>query len=92
MDIFKAIKKVLGEKDFIAEDLGYMTDSVRQLVKESGFPGMKVLEFAFDSRDTGCRNDYLPHNYSETVLHIQELTIIKQSPHGLIQFQKKNKT
>ena len=68
MDIFKAIKKVLGEKDFIAEDLGYMTDSVRQLVKESGFPGMKVLEFAFDSRDTGCRNDYLPHNYSENCI------------------------
>ena len=68
MDIFKAIKKVLGEKDYIAEDLGYMTDSVRQLVKESGFPGMKVLEFAFDSRDTGCRNDYLPHNYSENCI------------------------
>lgn len=68
MDIFKAIKKVLGEKDFIAEDLGYMTDSVRQLVKESGFPGMKVLEFAFDSRDTGCRNDYLPHNYNENCI------------------------
>ena len=68
INIFKAIKKVLGEKDFIAEDLGYMTDSVRQLVKESGFPGMKVLEFAFDSRDTGCRNDYLPHNYSENCI------------------------
>ena len=64
MDIFKAIKKVLGEKDFIAEDLGYMTDSVRHLVYESGFPGMKVLEFAFDSRDTGSASDYLPHNYS----------------------------
>ena len=31
----------------------------------SGFPGMKVLEFAFDSRDSGCANDYLPHNYPE---------------------------
>ena len=49
----------------IAEDLGYVTDSVRQLVFESGFPGMKVLEFAFDSRDTGSANDYLPHNYIE---------------------------
>ena len=29
------------------------------------FPGMKVLEFAFDSRDSGCANDYLPHNYPE---------------------------
>ncbi len=42
-----------------------MTDSVRQLVKDSGFPGMKVLEFAFDSRDSGCASDYLPHNYPE---------------------------
>ena len=42
-----------------------MTDSVRQLVRDSGFPGMKVLEFAFDSRDSGCANDYLPHNYIE---------------------------
>jgi hypothetical protein len=51
--------------EVIAEDLGYMTDSVRQLVKESGFPGMKVLEFAFDSRDSGSASDYLPHNYTE---------------------------
>lgn len=49
----------------IAEDLGYVTDSVRELVKDSGFPGMKVLEFAFDSRDSGSANDYLPHNYTE---------------------------
>ena len=35
------------------------------LVYESGFPGMKVLEFAFDSRDSGCASDYLPHNYPE---------------------------
>ena len=42
-----------------------MTDSVRHLVYESGFPGMKVLEFAFDSRDSGCASDYLPHNYPE---------------------------
>ena len=57
------MKEVLGERDVIAEDLGYVTDSVRQMVFESGFPGMKVFEFAFDSRDTGCAGDYLPHNY-----------------------------
>lgn len=56
---------MLGEKEVIAEDLGYVTDSVRKLVYDSGFPGMKVLEFAFDSRDSGCANDYLPHNYPE---------------------------
>ena len=41
-----------------------MSDTVRKLVRDSGFPGMKVLEFAFDSRDTGSASDYLPHNYS----------------------------
>lgn len=62
---FHTVKQALGEKEIIAEDLGYVTDSVRQLVKDSGFPGMKVLEFAFDSRDSGCASDYLPHNYTE---------------------------
>lgn len=63
IDLFHRMKQVLGERDVIAEDLGYVTDSVRQMVSESGFPGMKVLEFAFDTRDTGCASDYLPHNY-----------------------------
>ncbi len=65
MDLFRRVEEVLGRRQVIAEDLGYVTDSVRQLVKDSGFPGMKVLEFAFDSRDSGCANDYLPHNYTE---------------------------
>ena len=65
MDLFRRMREVLGEKEVIAEDLGYVTDSVRRLVRDSGFPGMKVLEFAFDSRDSGCANDYLPHNYTE---------------------------
>lgn len=65
IDLFAGIRKALGERAVIAEDLGYMTDSVRKLVSDSGFPGMKVLEFAFDSRDTGCASDYLPHNYIE---------------------------
>ena len=47
---------------FIAEDLGYATPEVARLLAESGFPGMKVLEFAFDSRDAGG-SAYLPHNY-----------------------------
>lgn len=65
IELFRRVKDVLGEKEIIAEDLGYVTDSVRQLVSESGYPGMKVLEFAFDSRDSGCASDYLPHNYPE---------------------------
>jgi len=63
IDLFNCARWNLGWHDVIAEDLGYMTDSVRQLVRDSGFPGMKVLEFAFDSRDSGSANDYLPHNY-----------------------------
>lgn len=45
---------------FIAEDLGYPTPGVAQLLRDSGWPGMKVLEFAFDSRDS---SSYLPHSY-----------------------------
>lgn len=65
IDLFDCVKQQLGWHEVIAEDLGYVTDSVRQLVQESGFPGMKVLEFAFDSRDSGSASDYLPHNYPE---------------------------
>ncbi len=65
IDLFRCMERRLGRHEVIAEDLGYVTDSVRELVRESGFPGMKVLEFAFDSRDSGSANDYLPHNYIE---------------------------
>lgn len=58
---FKTVNKTLGKKDIIAEDLGFMTPSVKKLLKDSGYPGMKILEFAFDSRDSG--SDYLPHRY-----------------------------
>ena len=62
MDFIEAIRKALPELDFIAEDLGYMTREVRQLQQDSGYPGMKVIEFAFDSRED---SDYLPHLYPE---------------------------
>lgn len=60
MDLFHTIKRELGDVDVIAEDLGFLTESVLNMVKESGYPGMKVLQFAFDSRE---ESDYLPHNY-----------------------------
>ena len=63
IDLFRAISASLGDREIIAEDLGYMTDSVKRLVEESGYPNMKVIEFAFDERDTGNASDYLPHNY-----------------------------
>lgn len=59
-DIFKELKDKLGSLNIIAEDLGFLTESVLKLVKKTGYPGMKVLEFAFDSRE---ESDYLPHNY-----------------------------
>ena len=61
--IFEKIKEVFGKVNIIAEDLGFLTPSVMKLLEDTGFPGMKVLEFAFDSRDTGSASDYLPHNY-----------------------------
>lgn len=61
LPFIQAIKAALPELAFIAEDLGYMTEEVRQLQLNFGFPGMKVLEFAFDSREKG---NYLPHLYS----------------------------
>lgn len=60
IEVFHAIRAELGDLPIIAEDLGFMTDGVRELLRESGFPGMKVLQFAFDSRED---SDYLPHNY-----------------------------
>ena len=60
MKLVKALKEGVPEVDFIAEDLGYQTPEVEQLLKDSGFPGMKVLEFAF----YGENGDYLPHNHT----------------------------
>ena len=61
-DLFAVMKKRLGKKEIIAEDLGFLTPGVKRLVKKTGYPGMKVLEFAFDSNED---NDYLPHNYDK---------------------------
>ena len=60
--LFAAVEAALGARKIIAEDLGFLTPSVHALRDASGFPGMKVLEFAFDSRDGGG-SDYQPHNY-----------------------------
>ncbi|HCW56094.1 MAG TPA: 4-alpha-glucanotransferase, partial [Erysipelotrichaceae bacterium] len=58
---FKTMEQKLGHLDIIAEDLGFLTPEVIQMVKDTGYPGMKVLEFAFDPRDTG--SGYLPHKF-----------------------------
>ncbi len=61
MKFMDALKKGLPELSFIAEDLGFLTQEVLDLRDNSGFPGMKVLGFAFDSREP---SDYLPHTYT----------------------------
>ena len=60
MDFICAVKEKLPHIRMIAEDLGFLTQGVLDLRDESGFPGMKVLEFAFDSREPST---YLPHTY-----------------------------
>ena len=62
IEFFEKMKEAIGEFPIVAEDLGTLTPGVVQLLKDSGYPGMKVLEFAFDS---GEDNDYLPSNYTE---------------------------
>ncbi|MGM9549165.1 MAG: 4-alpha-glucanotransferase [Faecousia sp.] len=64
MELFNTIRYRLGDVRVIAEDLGLMTDGVRKLVRDSGYPNMKVLQFAIDPADIGAANDYWPHNYS----------------------------
>lgn len=59
MDLFNAVFKALPEARIIAEDLGDIDDAVHQLREDTGFPGMAVLQFAFDGDN---KNLYLPHN------------------------------
>ena len=61
MELFNAIKNDLGDVNIIAEDLGDIFDSVKELLRDTGFPGMRVLQFGFNPDNTD--NDHLPHNY-----------------------------
>ena len=59
---FDFIKSKSGELPIIAEDLGLLKDSVIKMLEDTGFPGMKIFEFAFDPNEPSC---YLPHNYEK---------------------------
>ncbi len=61
MDLWNEVKAQLGEINIIAEDLGDIFDSVKELLKASGFPGMRVLQFGFNPESND--NDHLPHRY-----------------------------
>ena len=65
MDFIDAVKESLPKLNMIAEDLGFLTQEVLDLRDNSGFPGMKVLEFAFDSKEP---SDYLPHTYTRNTV------------------------
>lgn len=65
LDLFNKIKEDLGELDIIVEDLGYSTPEVTKMVKESGFPNMKVLQFAFNPYD---ESEHAPHGYDKNCL------------------------
>ncbi|MDD6057639.1 MAG: 4-alpha-glucanotransferase, partial [Clostridiales bacterium] len=90
--LFEALEKKLGRLNIIVEDLGFLTPSVRKLVAASGFPGMKVLQFAFDSREG---SDYLPHTYPThcvvyTGTHDNDTLLgwAKTAPKGSVKFAK----
>ncbi len=63
--LFKAVHKELGDVDIIAEDLGFTTPDVIKLLEDTGYPGMKILEFAFDG---DMSNHHLPRNYNENIV------------------------
>ncbi len=60
MDLIRKIHEIQGDNFIIAEDLGHITKEVEQLVLDSGFPGMRVFQFAFMNNEN---NPHLPHNY-----------------------------
>jgi 4-alpha-glucanotransferase len=59
--LFEALQREFGTLPLVAEDLGLITEPVRELRRQFSIPGMKVLQFAFDS---DAKNPYLPHNYT----------------------------
>ena len=65
MDLVGRLTAWFNNVRFIAEDLGVLTPEVHRLLDESGLPGMKVLEFAFDPASL---SDYLPHRYNDNCI------------------------
>ncbi len=61
MELFRTFKKRIGDIPIIAEDLGFLTPAVHKMLQESGYPGMKVAQFAFGNPD--YESEYLPHTY-----------------------------
>ena len=64
-DLFDAVNSLFENRVIIAEDLGFITDSVKKLLLKTGFMSTKVIEFAFDKRDNDRDNVHMPHNYTK---------------------------
>lgn len=62
MKLFNAVKNALGDADIVAEDLGTFGEDVIKLLEDSGFPGMRVIQFGFDPN---ADSTHLPHNYDK---------------------------
>lgn len=65
MKLVGTLQREVGDVRLIAEDLGFLTEDVIRLREEAGLPGMKIVQFAFDSRE---KSDYLPHNYKRNCI------------------------
>ena len=66
IEIFRKFQQELGELAIIAENLGFITPEVENLLQDTGYPGMKILQFAFEEKDeNNAKNKFLPHNYDQ---------------------------
>ena len=90
--LFEALEKKMGTLPIIAEDLGFLTEGVKELLAKTGFPGMKVLEFAFDPEGD---SEYLPHNIVKNSVayigtHDNEplMLWLEKSPKAVAEFAK----
>ena len=81
LELFKVLRKNIRHLNVIAEDLGYLTDTVLQMLKKSGFPGMKVLQFAFDKSENSA---YLTYKYDHNCVVIQVLMIMRPQRAGTV--------
>ncbi len=66
LDLFKKMEERLGKLQIIVEDLGQLTPEFLQMVKDSGYPGMRILEYAFDPNDPG--SIYMPFQYEKNTV------------------------
>jgi len=80
IELFRIAEEKLGKLNIIAEDLGFITPEVRELLDKSGYPGMKVLQFAFDNG----KNEHLPHNFASTNYYAYTGTHDNETLSGLV--------